>query len=91
MLRVQGGELTLPGQTACSQARAVRPPQLCSASAGHVLLLGRLGLAWSRRIRVFFHRGGKKNHPVLRLLCYRTLMHSAATAGGSPGVASTVV
>lgn len=79
MLRVQGGEPTLPGQTARSQARAVQPPQPCSASAGQGLLLERLSLAWSRRIRMFFHREGK-NHLVLRLLCYRTLTHSAATA-----------
>lgn len=39
---------------------------------------------------MFLHREGKKNHPVVRLLCYRTLMRSAATAGGSPGAASMV-
>lgn len=32
---------------------------------------------------MFIHREGKKNHTVVRSLCYRTLMHSGATAGHS--------
>lgn len=70
-----------PCQAACAEAHTAHLPSPCSAPLFAVWrLLERLGRAWVRRSKDISPQGGE-DHMVVRLLCYRTLMHSGATVG----------